>query len=77
MWSNQIQFKYEILEFVNPKGDKVYFDIEIEEKLNNNTSILDKILSSHRSPEDKTGLDYDKTIEKVCDRKKNQVKIKL
>ena len=66
---NQRQFKYEILDYANPKNDMVCFDAEIEAKINNNTSILDKILNNQRSSIEKSRLGYYKTGEKVCDRK--------
>ena len=60
---NQRQFKDELSEYENPRGDKVCSNAEIEDKFNNNTTILDKLMSNHRSPEDKTDLGFDRTYE--------------
>ena len=61
----QKQLKDETSNCTNPGRIEMFFDRETKSKFNNNTTILDEILSNQWSSEDNIGLSYGGTEDKA------------
>ena len=66
---NKRKFKNETLDCTNPKKDKVYSGAQINNKFNNSTLILGRILNNQSSPTGKSGLGYDGIAENIYSNK--------